>query len=134
MSYERSLVVRAQPHIIAGITVDQRAIDKSIELFIHGQVDYEFRTTIVPQLTREDTLAIGNRIRCARSYVLQKCRWPIPDPSLSGCAAPQAHYSPIWIEDVLSHFRNIVHCTTRGFTASLNDGARIETRTPLPPQ
>jgi len=59
---------------ICGVSVDQGAIDESIALLMDGRVNYEFRTTIIPQLTREDTLAIGNRIRGASSYILQRYR------------------------------------------------------------
>jgi hypothetical protein len=37
-------------------------------------VDYEFRTTFAPELTREDLRAMGHWIRGARRYVLQQYR------------------------------------------------------------
>ncbi len=61
---------------ICGVAVDLNAIDQSIDLLMGGSIDYEFRTTVVPQLTKADILAIGRRIRGARLYILQQYRRP----------------------------------------------------------
>jgi len=54
--------------------VDINKIQESINLLMQGRVDYEFRTTFVPQLNEEDILCIAGRIKGARLYVLQQFR------------------------------------------------------------
>ena len=101
---------------ICGVTVDQGAIDKSIELLISGHVEYEFRTTIVPQLTREDILAIAHRIHGANSYVLQRYRHVQADESSRRPPSPFGEYAPSWLEDVWYYLnQTVTTCCTRGF-------------------
>ena len=58
---------------IIGATVDFRKIKKSIKLIMDKALDYEFRTTIVvSQLSPEDFEKIGEMIRGAKKYYLQK--------------------------------------------------------------
>ena len=48
-------------------------IEKSIEFLMHGNVEYEFRTTVVRELhTKEDLQAMAKRIQGARHYYLQQ--------------------------------------------------------------
>ncbi len=58
----------------AGIT-ERRVFNKvreSIEILMEGQVDYEFRTTVVPSLHRaSDMKLIAEQIKGARRYVIQ---------------------------------------------------------------
>ena len=50
-------------------------VEKSIDLLLSGEVDYEFRTTVVhPLHTVEDIRAIAERIAGARRYFLQDFR------------------------------------------------------------
>ena len=104
---------------ICGVPVDQGAIDTSITLLMDGHVDYEFRTTIIPQLTREDILAIGNRIRGARSYVLQQCRRPDSTASFRNPQPEQSPPTPTWILEATENLKTLVRSsTTRGFNMS----------------
>jgi pyruvate formate lyase activating enzyme len=58
--------------LAAGRIVDIDAIEESIELMLDGEVDYEFRTTIVPTIIgRSDVESIARRIAGARRYFLQ---------------------------------------------------------------
>lgn len=59
---------------ISGCDVDFDAVDRSARFLLKGRVDYEFRTTMAPELTRDDLFAIVRWIRGARSYVLQQYR------------------------------------------------------------
>ncbi|MFW6286907.1 MAG: anaerobic ribonucleoside-triphosphate reductase activating protein [Candidatus Sumerlaeota bacterium] len=59
---------------MCGGSVDLEAVEASITALIHGKVDYEFRTTFAPELTRADLRAMGNWIRGAKRYVLQQYR------------------------------------------------------------
>lgn len=55
-----------------GVEADTAAIEKSIDLLLSGQVDYEFRTTTINELhTEEDIEKIATRIRGAKAYFLQ---------------------------------------------------------------
>ena len=101
---------------VCGIPVDQGTIDESIALLMNGHVDYEFRTTIVPQLNREDILAIGNRIRGARAYVLQQYRELQSTEALNNPRWTSASHPPPWLENVQQHLSQTVKiCLTRGF-------------------
>jgi pyruvate formate lyase activating enzyme len=51
-------------------------IRESIALLLTEKVAYEFRTTVVPELTEEDVLQMAAAIRGARLYVLQQYRVP----------------------------------------------------------
>ncbi len=53
--------------------VDIGAIEESIKLLMSSPVDYEFRTTVIKVLlSPEDILEIGNEIKGAKNYYLQK--------------------------------------------------------------
>ncbi len=97
-----------------GAPVDHGAVNASIDQLLAGTVDYEFRTTIVPQLTESDVLAIARRIRGARLYVLQQFRREgaqSGDPRLEAPA-----HEPDWPQPLLGQLRGIVaRCETRGF-------------------
>lgn len=58
---------------VININVDTRKIAASIALIMGSGIPYEFRTTTVKsQLAESDILAIGELIKGARRYVLQK--------------------------------------------------------------
>lgn len=47
-------------------------VDKTVEFLLSGQVDYEFRTTLVPTIhSEEDLKEIQRRLQGCRKYVLQ---------------------------------------------------------------
>ena len=104
---------------VCGVPVDQGAIHDSIALLMDGRVDYEFRTTIIPQLTREDILTIGNHIRGARAYVLQHYRELQSVEALNNPRWMSASHPPPWLEDVQRRLGQMVKiCLTRGFKIS----------------
>lgn len=47
-------------------------IEKSIDLILNSNIDYEFRTTFVPDVKIEDIHKIAKRIKNAKSYAIQK--------------------------------------------------------------
>lgn len=58
---------------IINVNCDLSKIRQSIDLIMDSSVDYEFRTTVVKsQLTFEDFEEIGNLIKGAKRYYLQK--------------------------------------------------------------
>jgi pyruvate formate lyase activating enzyme len=57
----------------SGVIVDIDAIKHSIDIIINSQLDYEFRTTIVPGLhVKDDILKIAQMIKGAKLYVIQQ--------------------------------------------------------------
>lgn len=58
---------------VCGILAPVREIQQSINLIMKSGIDYEFRTTVVKgQLTPADLLQIGQLIKGARLYILQR--------------------------------------------------------------
>jgi len=60
---------------IAGISLDAgwlARIHQSIQILLEGEVDYEFRTTLVPPLIKEEEVyTLARQVRGARRYTLQ---------------------------------------------------------------
>jgi pyruvate formate lyase activating enzyme len=94
--------------------VEHSAVNESIDLLLLGELDYEFRTTVVPQLTADDIWDISQRIQGARRYVLQQYRPPTglgEDPRLD--AAP---HTPAWLSHMADRLNGVVRqVLTRGF-------------------
>ena len=59
---------------IAKQNVDKEKIKQSVELLKSCGVDYEFRTTVPPELDEKDFVAIGEWLRGAKRYFLQQFR------------------------------------------------------------
>jgi pyruvate formate lyase activating enzyme len=58
---------------LAGTLVNVSDVKKSIELLMNGDIPYEFRTTVVKELlTHEDVVRIGQDIKGAKRFALQK--------------------------------------------------------------
>jgi pyruvate formate lyase activating enzyme len=113
----------AKYEAVCGAPVDHRDLNESIDLIMAAGIEYEFRTTVVPQLTHADVVAIARRIQGARRYVLQQYRNPVlyapdekpPDPRLD---VPP--HEAAWPAHVLAEIdRYVVECETRGFQRSL---------------
>lgn len=57
----------------AGVEIDTTRIARSVALLLGSEIEYEFRTTVVPGLLDEDDIVrIGQRIAGARAYYLQQ--------------------------------------------------------------
>jgi len=62
-------------HIPTRVDVNTKKIQESIELLKNGKIDYEFRTTVLPEFfSEEDAKAIGKLINGCKKYVLQQFR------------------------------------------------------------
>ena len=72
---------------VAGVEVDPRAIEKSIDLIRGADADYEFRTTVLPTIvTRKEILGIARYLRGAKRYFLQQFEPKNAiDPNLKDC-------------------------------------------------
>ncbi|MBN1941348.1 MAG: anaerobic ribonucleoside-triphosphate reductase activating protein [Candidatus Diapherotrites archaeon] len=64
---------------IAGVDVDMTKINQSIEIIKKAkEIDYEFRTTLVPLLEEKDLLEIGAWLNGSKKYVLQQFNNNVP--------------------------------------------------------
>jgi pyruvate formate lyase activating enzyme len=60
-------------HVLSGKKVDLANIKKSIEIIMKSNIEYEFRTTMVPSLLEpDDLLEISKSLSGAKKYVLQQ--------------------------------------------------------------
>lgn len=112
--------IKAPPEkyqLICGVRVEPDGLDASINFLLSGRVDYEFRTTVVPQLTRADIFSIGRRIKGARLYVLQQYRLPRQVARLRGMRLEKSlAHSSAWVLEVMEDLKSVVRdCGARGF-------------------
>jgi pyruvate formate lyase activating enzyme len=64
---------------LTGIITDITAVQQSIDLLINSDVDYEFRTTIIPEaLNKGDIVSIAQWIEGAKMYCLQQFKAETP--------------------------------------------------------
>ncbi|MBF0363465.1 MAG: anaerobic ribonucleoside-triphosphate reductase activating protein [Oligoflexia bacterium] len=56
---------------ICNSNVNLNDLERSIEILLSGKIDYEFRTTLIPELTKEDLFLIAKEIKYCKKYVLQ---------------------------------------------------------------
>ena len=57
----------------AGVRVETKRIEESIELIMASEIEYELRTTVVPGIVREEDIKeIGERVKGAKRYALQQ--------------------------------------------------------------
>ena len=58
---------------LAGVSVDLFNIKKNIKIIMNSQIDYEFRTTVVPTLLNtNDIIEISKEIKSAKKFALQQ--------------------------------------------------------------
>jgi pyruvate formate lyase activating enzyme len=87
-------------HRAAGVKVPLDALLSSIELLLTGQVEYEFRTTLVPSLVgKEELKAMAQSVKGARYYVLQQF---VPEHALTPELRSLRPYTRAEVEDVKS--------------------------------
>jgi len=110
--------VKATPHkypAVCGVPVDMNSIERSMDVLMQGLVEYEFRTTCVPELTPDDILAIGQRLRGARRYVLQQYR-ELQLDTVPGRPRWVSMGYPAWLDGVRKRLGEMVgECSIRGF-------------------
>lgn len=60
---------------IAKVKVDLEKIKKSVDLIKNSNIDYEFRTTVLPDMhKKEDLIKIGEWLKGSKKYALQNFR------------------------------------------------------------
>lgn len=68
-------VPREKYSTAAGVKVDIKKIEKSIEILKKGKVDYEFRITVVPTIhTKDDIIKIAKWLGFGKKFYLQNFR------------------------------------------------------------
>ena len=99
--------------IAAGRSVDIDAVEESIEFLLSGEVDYEFRTTLVPTVIgRSDVKNIARRIAGANRYFLQPFE---PAHARSPLLRKVHPYAPTEMNEMLASARKYVpHASIRG--------------------
>lgn len=71
----------------AGVKVNKEKIKETAKILMESKVDYEFRTTVVPDIVTEDDLnKIGIWLHGAKKFLLQQFRSDVPlvDKSMMG--------------------------------------------------
>lgn len=100
---------------ICGVHISANHIEDSINLLMKGKVDYEFRTTFVPQLKEEDILDIAKMIQGAKRYVLQQFRRPAVNDKIGDIRLFQPPHPPSLFTGIMSRINGLVQsCNTRG--------------------
>jgi len=88
--------------------VDPDRIRLSIEMIMNSGIEYEFRTTVVKSLLdKEDLQKIGNEIRDARLYILQRF---VPSKTLDERFLKETTYSD---EDFKAMMKMLKDCVRR---------------------
>lgn len=88
-------------------------VKESIEIVMKSNVDYEFRTTVVPTLHgREDIEKIAGYIKGAKKYALQNFK---PQDTLNPEFMKIKPYNPEELKEICSHVSKYVKkCVVRG--------------------
>ncbi|BBB47101.1 anaerobic ribonucleoside-triphosphate reductase activating protein [Pelolinea submarina] len=96
---------------VSAVDLPVEPIRASIALLLEGRVDYEFRTTVDCELLdEEDLLAIGEDIRGARKYYLQK----LNAYDAKGVNPALRTQDSDWLQDVALKLGVFVeHCSVR---------------------
>ncbi len=85
---------------ITQLSIDIEQIKESIDIIMNSGIDYEFRTTVVKsQLSIEDFKAIGELIRGARKYYIQKF---VPSKILDKTLMSEKTYSDNEFEEIIN--------------------------------
>jgi len=91
-------------------------IKESINLLLTSQISYEFRTTFIPELKKEDILEMTEYIQGARLYILQQYRKPeLPNNEKLALRLQQYAHSADYINATAQKAAEMVAvCETRG--------------------
>jgi len=99
--------------LVTGRRIDAKQIEDSIQLLLSSEIEYEFRTTVVPQVvTVRDVEAIAESIAGAHQYFLQQFRSSCTlDPQF----AKTAPYPAPMLEKMADAARRwVTHVSVRG--------------------
>ena len=92
---------------ISRVNVNNENIQKSIDIIMSSGIDYEFRTTVVKsQLSYDDFAKIGELIKGAKKYYLQKF---VPSKTLDEKLMNEKTYSDIEFENIKILLNNYIN-------------------------
>jgi len=99
---------------LAGKKIDLKKVKKSIKIIQESNVDYEFKTTFVPELlTKEDIVEIGKELKGSKKYFLQQFKNDIP--LISDEIMNKNPYSKEFLEETLNEIKPYFsYCKVRG--------------------
>ena len=103
-----------------GVKVDKEAILKSMRFLAGGEVDYEFRTTVVPKIhKKEDLIKMAEQLK-KLTLSHQEPKWFLQQFRPGSCLDPKFNkikpYPKKFFEQILPKLREIVpHTFLRGF-------------------
>ncbi len=99
---------------LAGLNADLEKIEKSIEIIKNSGIDYEFKTTVVPNfLEEEDIIEISKWIKGSKKYYLQQFKNDIP--VISSDLEKFEPYSEEYLENILKKVKPYFsNCKLRG--------------------
>ncbi|MBN1253918.1 MAG: anaerobic ribonucleoside-triphosphate reductase activating protein [Deltaproteobacteria bacterium] len=91
----------------AGTPVDLEKIRESIDFLLQGEIEYHFRTTVVPALHKgEDLLDLARHLSGSSSLTLQNFNPDDPlDPKLKGTTP----YTEEWLQQMREQIASIIH-------------------------
>lgn len=93
--------------LLTGVRTDISRIKESIDFLLEGNVDYEFRTTVVKELhKRENFEKIGETIRGAKRYFLQSFVQS-EDTIEKGFTSPSSEDLTQYVELLNSYIENV---------------------------
>jgi pyruvate formate lyase activating enzyme len=94
-------------HKLAGVKVDIKKIQRSIDIIRTEAKDYEFRTTFAPLLKKEDILEIAKWLEGTKSYYLQqfKVNPPLVSSNLERVTPYPKEYLIETLEEIKPFFK-----------------------------
>jgi len=88
---------------VSGVKINLSNIKKSIKIIMGSNIDYEFRTTVIPNLLNDnDILQISNQIKGAKRYYLQQFS---PENTFNPKLKKIKPYPKEWFESVSERIR-----------------------------
>lgn len=97
---------------VAGCGVNTDNIKKTIEIVMNSKVDYEFRTTFLPDLDEKDISEIAKSLAGSKRYVVQQFR---NNTTLSEEYIGRKPYDPQYIRNVVDGIKPLfASCEVRG--------------------
>ena len=87
-----------------GVNVDRKKIEESVQFILEGNVDYEFRMTVVPFLHREDDIyEVADYIRDAKKFFIQEFK---PNNTLNPAFSDIKPFSPEKMQNIRQNVSN----------------------------
>ena len=97
---------------VVGCWVNTDNIRKTIEIVLESNIDYEFRTTFLPDLDKRDIREIAESLAGSKRYIVQQFRNNI---TLNQECSSMKPYHPAYIMDVVENIRPLfATCEARG--------------------